>query len=87
MVALFEATRRDFESCEGSEPSFGTPTSARCSNEHKEATMRKLIAILAIAFALSAGTSIVALTAHVDRTHTAQVGPHGAGHQKLSLLY
>jgi hypothetical protein len=49
--------------------------------------MRKLIALFAIAFALAAGTSILALTVHVDRAHIAQASPHGAGHQKMSLLY
>jgi hypothetical protein len=87
MVALFEATRRVLDPTNARISHSATPTSARPSIEHKEATMRKLIAILAIAFALAAGTSIVALTAHVDRTHIAQAGPHGAGHQKLSLLY
>jgi hypothetical protein len=49
--------------------------------------MRKLIALLAIAFALAAGTSILALTVHVDRAHIVQASHHGAGHQKMSLLY
>jgi Spy/CpxP family protein refolding chaperone len=49
--------------------------------------MRKLIVLGAIAFALAAGTSMMALTVHVDRAHIAQAGHYGTGHQKMSLLY
>jgi hypothetical protein len=49
--------------------------------------MRKLIALVALAFALAASTSMMALTVRADRPHIDQDSPHTAAHHKTSLLY
>jgi hypothetical protein len=59
----------------------------RRGNGIQETTMRKLITLAAIAFALATGTSMMALTVHVDRAHIAQDSPLRAVHQKAALLY
>jgi hypothetical protein len=47
--------------------------------------MRKLIALVAIAFALATGTSILAVTVRGDRAHVDQDSPYRGIHQKMVL--
>jgi hypothetical protein len=44
--------------------------------------MGKFITLLAVAFMLAAGSSMMALTGHADGAHV-----HTTGHQAVSLLY
>jgi hypothetical protein len=68
-------------------PATATGPERPAQERTQEVTMQKLITFVALAFVLAAGSSMVALTVHVDRAHVDQASPHKAAQQRMSLLY